>query len=104
MAQQEIHQNDVGTTLTVTIADEGTAVNISAAATKVIKLTKPDGTVLSKSASFTTDGTDGKMYWVAVSGDFDTVGPMRIQGVVTFSGGVQYSSEIKSFPVHSNLT
>lgn len=103
MAADEIHKGDIGTILEATIKDQDSAVvDISAASTKTIKLMKPDGTVESKVGAFVTDGTDGKMKYVTISGDLDTVGSWRIQGYVVLSSG-EWHSDKDEFTVHSNL-
>ena len=51
----------IGLVITLTITEDDVAVNISSATTKTIKIRKPDGTVLAKTAAFTTNGSDGKV-------------------------------------------
>jgi|TARA_B100002052_G_scaffold465_1_gene448 hypothetical protein len=101
MASQ-IHVGDVGTTLIVTILDNGSVVDISSATSLQILIRKPDATTLTKAGILTTDGSDGKMQHVSVTGDFDQPGNYRIQGKVDISGGT-YSSSVGSFKVHCNL-
>ena len=101
MASQ-IHQNDVGTKLLVTVTDDGSAVDISAASSLTIFLKQPDCDVLEKSATLNTDGEDGKMYYLTVLGDLDKAGTYKIQGKVVISTGTFYTS-ISTFKVHCNL-
>ena len=62
--EEEVHYNDIGTVILVTIKDcvSGTAtvLNVSAASTLELILQSPSGTSTTKTASFNTDGTDGK--------------------------------------------
>ena len=102
MAANEIHQNDIGTKFLVTIKDGDSAVDISAASTKQIIIKKPSGTTLTNAAAFNADGTDGKIYYNAVSGDLDETGTHSIQGKVVISAGTFYT-DIQSFKVHRNL-
>ena len=98
----QIHVGDIGTTLIVTILEDGSVVDISSASSLQIIIKKPDATTLTKTGVFTTDGTDGKMQYVSIAGDFDQSGNYRIQGKVDISGGT-YSSSVGSFKVHCNL-
>lgn len=84
-----IHVGDIGTVFTLTIKDDaGAAVNVSSAAgagTKKIKFLRPDGTVLEKTATFTTDGTDGKITCTSASGDLNQAGMWKMQGYVALT-------------------
>ena len=63
MAANEIHVDDVGTQFLLTIMDGSAAVDISSASTKQIIIKKPSGTKMTKSATFSSDGSDGKIYY-----------------------------------------
>ena len=102
MAKNEIHQDDVGTKFLVTIYDDSSVVNVSGASTKQIIFKKPDGTKLTKSAAFNSDGTDGKIYYTAVTDDLDEIGTYEIQGKVVITDGTFYT-DIQTFKVHRNL-
>lgn len=97
-----IHVGDT-TVLEVTVVDQaGAAVNISAASALTIYLTKPDRTVLTKTASLVTTGADGKMQYAALTTDFDTPGVWKIQGRVAGAGGFTGSTREASFTVFSS--
>lgn len=98
----EIHADDIGTQLVVTVYDDGQIVDISGASLLNIILRKPDGTVEIKIADLYTDGLDGKMVYTAEAGDFNMSGNYKIQGKVEIFGGVYYTS-VGSFKVHCNL-
>jgi len=102
MAANEIHQNNVGTEFRVTVLESGTAVNVSSA-TNYIRFSKPDNTVVSKNASFYTDGTDGIITYTSASGDLDVVGTWKIQAFVDF-GVNEFYSDISTFRVYKNLS
>lgn len=103
MVKDEIHKNDIGTLFKLTVKDEDSSVvNLSSASTKEILIEKPDTTVLTKTASFTTDGTDGLIEYNTISGDIDTIGKYKIQGKVILSGSTWYT-DIKTFYVNDNL-
>jgi hypothetical protein len=98
----EIHEGDIGTKLLVTVTDDGVVVDISVATTLQIFIKKPDGTLLSRTGVLETDGTDGQMYYITVSGDTDVAGSYKIQGRVVLPGGSYYTST-GTFKVHCNL-
>lgn len=98
----EIHVNDIGTQLIMTVKDDGVVVDISGASLLQVIIKKPDGQSYVKSGTFYTDGTDGKMYYASISGDFDVPGNYKLQGKVTLPGGTYYTS-ISDFKVYCNL-
>lgn len=101
MASQ-IQEGDIGTKLLVTITDNGTAVNLATASSLSLYIKKPDGTILNRTASLETDGTDGKINYVTISGDLDVAGVYKLQARVVLSSGSFYSST-DTFKVHCNL-
>ena len=91
----DVHVGDIGTIIRLTIVDEdGDAVDVSGATTKQIVIGKPDGTVLTKAASFTDDGADGQIEYATVEGDLDIPGQWRAQGAVAITGWSGRSAEI----------
>jgi hypothetical protein len=94
----EIHVDDIGTQFIATIEDCDGAIDISAYTPLQLTFAKPDGTTSTKTASFYTDGTDGKIYYTTIAGDIDMAGEWKIQGLV--SG---FHSSISSFTVQRNL-
>ncbi len=103
MASLEIHKLDIGTVLTTTIKDGTSIVDISGATTKDIILGKPDGTSLTNAGTFTTDGTDGKIYYTTILNDLDQIGWWKIQGYIVSSSGGEWRSDIGNFEVHKNI-
>lgn len=98
----EIHVNDIGTQLIMTVKDDGAIVDISGATLLQVILKKPDGQTYTKTGTLYTNGTDGKMYYISVNGDFSAAGNYKIQGKVTIPGGTYYTS-ISDFKVYCNL-
>ena len=105
MSKKKIHVGDEKTVLRALITDDvtGLFVDISSATTKTIKLQKTDGTVVEKTAVFTTDGTDGYIQYITVTGDIDQAGGWKIQGFVD-GPNFRNHSTIKSFLVYENLS
>lgn len=99
-----IRQNDIGTEIRVQISNcSDVPIDISTCSSKEIIFKKPNGTLVTKSASFVTDGADGLIYYTIESGDLDTVGTWKIQAVVSF-GSYDFHSNFESFRVYRNLT
>jgi hypothetical protein len=100
---EEIHVDDIGTVFRATVTDEdGNIVDLSSATTKTFLFGKPSGSVLTKSASFTTDGTDGKLYYTSIEGDIDSHGTWTFQVFVDF-GSTQWYTNITKFKVYKNI-
>jgi len=101
--ESELHVGDTNFIFVVTVTEDCVAIDISAATSKIITLLKPSGASLEKTASFTSDGVDGKIQYATVAGDIDEVGLWRIQAVVELGSGSLYHSTIKSFKVMHNI-
>ncbi len=103
MSHADIRIGDVGTVFRLKIVDEvEDVVNISSATDMVVRFNKPDEVAVDKVGTFTTDGADGYMQYVAVDGDLDVPGKWRIQAIITTPLG-EWSSEIETFWVKENL-
>ena len=105
-SEEEVHYNDIGTDIIVTVNDcvsgTATALDVSSASTLELILKSPSGTSSTKIASLNTDGTDGKIKYTSVDGDFNEVGAWRIQAKIIISGGT-FRSDVGSFKVYENL-
>ena len=102
MSANEIHQGDIGTILRLTVKDGTDAIDLSAATTKEIVLRKPSGSMVTKDATFTTDGSDGQIQYTTVADDLDEAGIWRIQARVVLLGGT-WRTDIARFEVYENL-
>lgn len=98
----EIHVDDIGTKFTVTIKDGDTAVDVSTASLITFMFRKPDDEIITRNAEFTSDGTDGQVYYDTINGDLDEAGYYKLQIKVIFTNGVFYTN-IHTFQVHCNL-
>jgi hypothetical protein len=99
----DVHLSDIGNIFVLTFKDGDTVVDVSSATvTKTITFVAPDGTSTVQSATFTTDGTDGKIQYVTQAGDMDQVGQWKLQGIVVITAGT-FKSEIKLFCVEANV-
>lgn len=102
MSANEIHVADTGTIIEVTIKDGTSVVDISTATTKQILLRKEDGTVLTKTATFKTDGTDGILRYTTLVTDLTPAGHWQLQAYVVLSSGA-WKTDWTSFDVWPNL-
>lgn len=107
MAANEIHQGDIGTVFELTLYDDTVIVDVSTATTKEVIFQKPTvngvaGAVVTKTAQFKTDGTDGIIQYTTILDDLDTVGNWKVQAKVTLPSGT-WRSDISKFRVHKNL-
>jgi hypothetical protein len=102
--ESQLHVGDKNFTFQVTVGEDCLPIDISTSTSKIIVFTKPDGSILEKTALFVTDGTDGKISYSTVDGDIDQAGMWKIQAEVEFGSGSYYHSNIKLFKVMCNLT
>lgn len=103
MAANEIHKGDIGTQFKVTIKNQtGTVVDLSGMSTKQILLKKPSGDILTKTASFFTDGSDGIIVYTTVDGDINEHGEWFLQAYYSDGTSARYT-DITLFTVHRNL-
>ena len=95
--------NDIGNVLVLTITkrSDGTVYDASGASTKQILLRKPLGGLLTKTAIFTTDGTDGKIQYTSIDGYLDEQGKWMIQGFL-INGGSELYTTVHKFNVGKN--
>ena len=102
----EVHLGDIGTVFRATINDcsngTQTPLDVSSATTLELFFKKPSGTVVTQTAVLTTDGTDGQIEYVTISGDLDEVGNWMLQARVVMAGG-DWRSDIGQFRVYANL-
>jgi len=98
-----IHQDNIGTTVTVTITEDDTALDISAATVITFIFFKPDGELLETTGSFVDDGTDGQVKYVFTDGQLDQSGWWDVQ-VYLFFVSTQYYSELYRCKISRNLT
>jgi hypothetical protein len=98
-----VMENAEGIKLRLTIKDsDGVAVDISTATTKEIYFRKPDGTTVSKTGTFNTDGTDGKLYYSTESGFLTPNGKWHLQAYVVI-GTVLARSTLVTQLVEANV-
>lgn len=96
--QTDIYEGDIGTVFRVTILDNGVALPIADATVKSLRFKQPDGTIVTKDATFSIDGTDGRIQYIAEDGFLSQVGVWEIRGVITTPAG-HWTSTKGSFTV-----
>lgn len=101
--ESQTHVGDKNVDFIITITEDCVAIDISGASSKVIYFTKPSGEVLTKTALFVTDGTDGLIHYQTVDGDLNESGVWKIQARVDLGSGSSYGTPIKTFKVFCNL-
>ena len=98
------HVGDIGTTfiLAVKRTDGVTIKPLEESIAKQIIFTKSDGTKVTKSATFVTNGMDGQIQYVTVAADLDQEGDWSYQGFVSLPAG-SWHTDIVNFHVDKNL-
>ena len=99
-----LQQNDVGITFIVTVVEQDgvTPQNISSGTSLTIYLIRPDSSVISGSATFVTDGTNGQIQYISQNGDLSIIGIYKIQASYSVSSNVLYTQKTQ-FLVEPNF-
>ena len=98
MAQKD----DIGTVITVTVTESGTAKDISSATTKQFYMRDPNGDEVAKTAEFVTDGSDGQLKYTTIADDLDVAGTWWIQAKIT-PPSATFRTSIGEFEVGDNI-
>lgn len=78
-----LFRDDTGTVIEIDVVrPDGKPRDISAATTLEIHVLKPSGVFVTKPATLSTDGKDGRMQFTTGAGDLDEAGEYRLQGHV----------------------
>jgi hypothetical protein len=96
----------MGTTpvIGLTVTENGSALDIHTATVKQITFKKPDNSIVTVTAAFTTDGSDGKIQYTAAANFLDHPGTYQYQGVITLpDSATPWKTEIVSFNVAATL-
>ena len=103
---EEVHFGDIGTIFRATINDcvngVQSPIDLSTVTTLQLIFKSPSGVVKTKTAVFTTDGTDGQIQYVTIADDLDEVGNWKLQAYIVLPSG-SWRSDIGTFRVYENL-
>jgi hypothetical protein len=102
VTRDEIHAGDIGTRFEITVLENGAAMDLSTSSSVQFSFRKPDQTIATRTASFITDGTDGKVKYITQEGDLDQKGAWRLQVHVVFTD-TRWHSNIQNFTVYENI-
>lgn len=102
MGSAKIHTGDTPDFVHIMRDDNDYIVPISSPITLQIKLRKPDGTILTRTAALVGDGTDGKMHYQTVVTDLNVQGDWSRQAYVKLVSG-EWSGKLFKFTVNRKL-
>jgi hypothetical protein len=102
---QELQMNAINAKIQITVTEDGVVLDVSTVTTKEIVFKKPNGTVVTKTAVFTTTGIDGQIKYMTESGFLDAAGTWQLQANLVFPTGAGYNGRgaIGTFIVKANL-
>lgn len=101
---KELRYGDIGVQIIITVLDQdGDVVNLSSATTKSIVFNLPDETTVTKTASFVSDGSDGKIKYTTESGFVSQLGIWAAQAFVII-GTAEYTSTEFKFKVTRKIS
>ncbi len=98
----QVDDSGINIIVTVTQSDGTTPIDISQAGSMFIYIYRPDGGLITGTASFVTDGTDGKIQYISQANDFTIQGVYKIQAKYII-GGNNKRTERSTFVVEPNL-
>jgi hypothetical protein len=99
----EIHMEDVGGRFVLTIyGEDNLPIDLSSANSLVIRFESSSHNIVEGDCAFYSDGTDGKMVYVADDGLFDVIGTWKLQCILGFPDGFWHTNIIP-FTVAKNL-
>lgn len=90
-----LHVGDTGSYIELTIKDGDEVFDISSATIKKIKIKTSANVVLDKTASFSTNGTDGKIKYVFIDGDLSISGIWKARGYVEMPTGKWSTTDVQ---------
>lgn len=103
MARPSFIIGDYGLSVTFFVKkiQNGVAVprDISTSTSQAVQFTNPTGSVIEKSASFVTDGTDGGITYVIEEGLLNQEGPWDVRGKVTTGTTQEFRTDKIRFDV-----
>ena len=91
MSLDHIVKGSYGQTIQITIQEDGVALDVSGyTTTKQIIFKAPSGKIVTKTATFATDGTDGVVECTLADGDIDEEGEWKVQAsIVSGTAGLR---------------
>lgn len=78
-----IQVGDSGTQIMLKVREGGRRLDLSAATSLRVVLSKPDGNTLLRDATLLTDGKDGALLYVTAPGEVDQPGLWHVQAELT---------------------
>lgn len=100
---QQVQMDAIGVVIEVTVTEDDVVADLSTVTTKQLILRKPNGDELTKTALFTTNGSDGKLRYTTIAGDLDHIGTWKVQPYLVFPGGFDGRIDHGSFRVKANI-
>jgi len=98
----ELHVDDVGTEIRLTLLDDGVPVDLTGASELTILLRKPSGTVVAKTASVVGEPANGVIHCYTATEDLDEAGLYEIQTRIAV-GSWSGHSDIRRVRVYANV-
>ncbi len=94
-----IFTTSAGVRMIATIDENDVPLNVAPYPTRRLYFQKPNGTVLTQTASLLTDGSDGKIFYETPAGFFDTAGTWYLRGRVEIDAAHSYPTAWRKFVV-----
>lgn len=93
---------DTGVDFEVCVLNNCEILNIAGAAIIVLEFQGPSDLCFQRSASISTDGSDGKLKYITASDDFTVAGQWITQAIIT-TATQTFRTNVMPFQVYGNL-
>lgn len=100
---EDLHVDDIGTRIIVTLVDsDDQPVDLSDTTLRQFLIRKPSGTIVTATATFVTDGTDGQLQYITISTTFSEAGFYKLQVYIEEDSN-RWHTDKTTFRVYPNL-
>lgn len=94
-----LFRNDLGVDVLLLVTDQQCKpLSLVTTTAREFEFTKPDGTIVTKTAAFVTDGSDGRLRYATEAGFLDVVGTWKVRAKLTEAAKL-YRTEPIAFAV-----
>ncbi len=102
MTERMLKQHAVGALIDFVVHEDGEILDLTGATDLKVRLKKPSGQVIEKTAALATDGSDGIIRYTSAEGDLDLAGKWTGEAVYTL-GIYTGATAAKTFRVEATL-
>lgn len=97
-----LFKDDFGVDILLTVVDSHCeAVNLTSSTARQFELQKPDGSIVTVTAVYVTDGSDGKLRYTVAAGILDVIGTWSVRAKITEGATKVFRTEKIEFEIRA---